>query len=179
MALFDNINKIDKILHARNYLITMTIYHILAIVIFIKGIEGFKLQTLVGIDQSLIARSSSIFEILQSGKGLMSTLTIITIIIGIDLAFLLILGYDFKKLNLTWNKIYIIEGIIFIIALFVPIFRALLLFFSLNTIQIFVLYHLSTMFDKWKFYLLRYAIVLGGYILLAKILIFSLTNMVL
>lgn len=177
MSLLDNITKIDKILHARNYLIAMTIYHIMAIILFLKGIEGFRLQTLVGIDKSLIEKSSSIFEILQTGKGLMATLIIIAIIIGIDFVFLIILSYDFKQLNLTWNRIYLIEGIIFSIALFVPVFRALLLFFSLNTIQIFIFYHLAKLTDNWNISLVRCVIVLGSYILVAKILIFSMSNM--
>lgn len=175
--ILDEFKRIDKLLQAKNYLIAMTLYHIIAILLYIYNIEGFRLQTMVGIDESLISRSSSIFEILNTGKGLISTLIIITIIIGIDLVFLLILSHDFRRLKLTWNKIYIIESILFVISLFVPVFRAILLFFSLNTLQIFLFYHLATMFEKWNFSLPRYVIVLGGFILLFKIVIFSAGNM--
>lgn len=176
MYLNELFTKIDKIFQAKNYLIAMTIYHVIAIGLFVKGIEGFKLQTLVGIDQSLVDKSASIFDILNTGKGLVATLLIITIILGIDMVFLIILSHDFRGLHLTWNKMYLIEGILFILALFVPILRALLLFFSLNTIQIFIFYHLATMFEKWNFVLLRYIIVLGGYILVLKIVYFVITN---
>jgi len=154
----------------------MTVYHLIAMVLFLKGVEGFRLQTMVGIDQSLISRSVSILDIISSGKGLMSTLVIITILLSIDMVFLIILGYDFPKLNISWNKIYMIESIIFIISLFVPVFRALLLFFSLNTIQIFIMYHIAVEFEKYNFPYLKYIIVMGGFLLVAKIVIFSIQH---
>lgn len=177
MQINETLNTIDKILQAKNYLVAMTVYHIVAIFLFVKGIEGFKLQAMVGIDQSLVDRSASIFDILSTGKGLIATLIIITIILGIDIVFLIILSHDFRGLNLTWNKMYIIEGILFILTLCIPVLRALLLFFSLNTIQIFIFYHLATMLEKWNFVLLRYIIVLGGYILVLKIAYFTITHL--
>lgn len=172
MNLYGSFYTFDRLMKAKNYLYSMTIYHIMAILFFLYGITGFNLQTLVGIDASLISKGASILEIIESGKGLMSTLIICAIILGIDLVFLLILSYDFKKLNLTWNKIYLIETIIFIFAVFEPVFRALLLFFSLNTLQIFVFYHISVWCEKYNFSIPRYIVVLGGYVLLVKILIY-------
>lgn len=175
MNIYDLSMRIDGIMKAKNYLYAMTVYHVVVIIFFIYGIKGFHLQTLVGIDEGLISRGASIIDILQSGKGLMATLIICVLIMGIDLVFLLILSYDFKELNLTWNKIYIIEAIIFISAIYEPVFRALLLFFSLNTLQIFVFYHIAIYFEKISFPIPRYVIVLGGYILVLKILIYPFT----
>lgn len=172
MTLYETLSFFDRFMQAKNYIYSMTIYHVIAILFFLYGITGFNLQTLVGIDAGLISKGASILEIIQSGKGLVSTLIICAIILGIDLVFLLILSHDFKKLNLTWAKIYIIEIIIFMLAVFEPVFRALLLFFSLNTLQIFVFYHIAIFFEKYSFSIPRYIIVAGGYILLAKILIY-------
>lgn len=159
-----------KLFQLKNYLYAMTIYHVIAIIYFIEGVAGFKLQTMVGFDDLILGRSQGFLEAILTGQNINSILIISAVLLSIDFILLIIIWYDFPQLNLTWNRLYLIESIIFLIALFVPIVRVAMMFLSLNTLQIFFFYHIALWFKKIDFTLPQYVVVLGGYIFMFKIL---------
>lgn len=173
MNLFEYEQLFSKIFEAKNYLYSMTVYHLLALLFFLTGITGFNLQTLVGIDQSLVDHSKSVLSVIESYHNLSPILIIVSILLIVDLIFLFIVAFDFPGLKLNYSKIMKIEGLIFIVALFVPIFRAMMLFFSLNTLQIFFFYHVAAFFTKYNIpNLPKYIIVSIGYFWLLKIVVY-------
>lgn len=172
MNYFEFSQKANQVFQIKNYLYSMTIYHIFAGMYFLAGIKGFGLQTLVGFDDFILGKSQGFLEAILEHQNINMILIMSAVLLAIDFILLIIIWYDFKGLGLTWNKIYIIEGIIFLIALFVPEVRVIMMFLSLNTLQIFFFYHVALWFEKYYISIPRYIIVLGGYILLLKIITF-------
>lgn len=166
----------DKIFQLKNYIYSMTVYHIVAIIYFIEGIKGFKLQSMVGFDDFILGTTGGFLEALIEGKNINSILIISAILLSIDFILLIIIWYDFPQLGLTWNRLYVIEATLFTLALFIPMIRVNMMFLSFNTLQIFFFYHIAKWFnDKLDFSLPRYMVVMGGYIFMIKIVTYPLT----
>lgn len=165
----------SKLFQLKNYLYSMTIYHIIAIIFFVVGITGFKLQTMVSFDDVILGRSQGFLEAMLTGQNINTILIISAVLLSIDFILLIIVWYDFPQLGLTWNKLYIIEVILFVVALFIPIVRAIMMFLSLNTLPIFFFYHVALWCKKFDFTLPQYVVVLGGYIFMFKILTYPLS----
>ncbi len=148
-----------------NYIYSMSIYHVLVIAYVVWGISGFQPQTMVGLDANNLVWANEVSGGIISGS--MTNILFAIFLVIIDLLFFLILFFEFPQLNLTPNKIMVIEVLIFSLALFSPGMRMGMMFLSLNSIQITLFYKLM----KW-IPISKYIFITGGYILLFKILIY-------
>lgn len=157
----------------------MTIYHLVRIFQFFAGVEGFNFKGLVDIDTALLERSIGLLEAVETNTNTSSIIAMSALLIFIDMIFLVILSVDFKKLNLTWERMGYIEVIIFILAVFIPEFRVIMIFLSLDTLQIFVFYHITTYFDKYSLPInpFSFMIVSIGYWWMLKIISYTYFNL--
>ena len=167
----------NKVFNAKNFLYSTGLYHLIGVLFFVYGITGFHLQTLVAIDENLIRSSYGLSEVILEHKKIGAILNLSAVLVFFDLIFLCMISYDFRWLKLTMKKIGVLEVLVFILSMMYPLFRGAMLFFSLNTLVMFFFYHASTFFSGYDFHLPRYVIVMGGYIWLAKIIMYSIVGL--
>jgi len=140
MSSIKNIRKIEKLFSKDvYYLYAMTLYHFLIILYAIVGYQHdskvFYTLTLMGSQQDISHMYSSIESILYN-------YLVVIIILILDIIFLILVMKEFKFLMLSYKKIIAVEIILLTISIFVPSFRDIMFFLSLNSLQIYIVYRL-------------------------------------
>ncbi len=136
------------------YLYSMSIYHVILVILTIYSIPIYINRVFFSLDFEF-ANQISTFINIYSMKNIIFTVLIMIL----DLIFLGILAYEFKQLKLTMRKITLIESIIFIISLSNPYLRTIMLFLSLNSLQIFIPYMIMK-----KISITKYIFLTGVYV---------------
>jgi hypothetical protein len=170
MRFYSQIEKIHKKYFGKNYyfLISMSVLHAL-IILYI--IFGFKFNYPVFFTLSLSGISTANIFNMNFGNGsaiwgyIYAYLLILCIFL-IDVGFLVILMFEFEWIRLSYKRILLIEIILISISFFIPFFRNMMFFLSLNTIQIYVIYRII-----FKIPLMNYAFIFGSYLMVFKLIL--------
>ena len=120
-----------------NYLVSMSVYHVLIIILFLFGITTdshimYRL-TLAGSQAALFADFSNVL-------GMFSSMVTVIIIFIIDVAFLIILMLEFKWMRLNYKRLLALEVGIIAVSSIVPIIRDIMFFLSINSVAIYITY---------------------------------------
>lgn len=170
------------------YLYTWTLYHLLIpIWTFYFGFN--QAMTFVTIDPINLHNTTNIMENIFEMKAIFLVIAWSTVIVFLDLFFLLIVRAHFNldriKLKLPFSNkiksyqclsmrnITIIEVAIFILSFYSVSLRDIMLFLSLNTIQMVVIY---SFIKNVPFNLGRVFFIAAAYVFIFRLLIFPLTN---
>lgn len=135
-----------------NYLYLMTFYHGLIILYFyLFPFEVGKMPVKVFYTINFMGFNTNLFDFTL--ENIFKTWIALVFILILDMIFLTIMMIEFKKLNLTWKKIFYIEILTLITGFFLPFLRNIMFFLSLNTIQILVTYKIikNIWFGKYIF----------------------------
>lgn len=148
------------------YLYSMTIYHILIIIFSILGIASsphifYKL--------SLFSNDVSIFIQLENIRNILFAYFIVVMIFLMDLIFLTILMHEFKSLKLSFKKLLLIEFVLIGISFFIPFFRDMMFFMTINSIQIYIVYRILLK----NIWFLKPLFIFMSYVFIAKLIIFA------
>jgi hypothetical protein len=166
-----------------NYLYAMTIYHIL-IPFWVMSFAFDQAHTFITLNPTNFGQTSNIMNFISLQKGFYAIIWAL-LIVSLDFIFLLAVKFHFKltKINinfskhknphrvnfLTYTNIAILEVIIFIVSFYSVSLREVMIFLSINTIQITIAYYLIT---KIPFSLGKILFTTAAYIFIIKLLIF-------
>lgn len=149
-----------------SYIYLMIIYHVLIALATYLLNRNVPSKVFVYLDVRDIDFVQKSMVDMDNMGSFVSKITLV-VILFCDFALLTILKYELPKLNLTTFKIILLEVPIFIIGYYSAPIRTMLLFFSLNTLQISVAY-------RWfikKYKLFQYFFILGALILIIKLIL--------
>lgn len=160
--MYNTLNRIDDLLFKEPfyYIYSMSFYHVLIIIFTLLNITSEQPKVFF-----VLSFETFNFHLLDSSKSIISNIIFVLLIMIIDMIFLLICMYEFKSLKLTFNKIIIIEILIFIMSFSHPVLRMIMLFLSLNTLQITVFYKIIKYIPFAK-----YPFLTGSYFIILKLL---------
>lgn len=156
--------------NAHYYLYSMSIYHILIILYTLIGISGFNTSIFYGL--TLNPYQTNVLNVLDVMNIIESYIYILIILI-IDVIFLVIIMLEFRPKILTIKNILFFEIIILSFSMLSPIFRDVMFFLSLNTLQITIIYKIMKYIP-----LMKDVFIAGSYILIFKLLFFPIQELI-
>jgi len=164
------VSKAQKWLFGRptNFLWAMIIYHLLILFFTFTLVQEIPGKVMLRLGLGDVGAVTAEMEAINSLQAIVTNWIFLGVILFLDFALLLILKAEFKSLNLTFKKIFILEILIFLVGIFNPYVRTALLFFSANTLQITIAYR--WFIKKWLPF--QYFFILGSYILILKLLFY-------
>ena len=146
------------------YIYSMTIYHVLIIIFTFLGISH---DSNVFYTLTLSGGHENIFQTLSSFRGAIESYILILIIFLLDALFLIVLMLEFKWMRLNFKKLFLIEITLIGISFFIPFFRDVMFFLSLNSVQIYIVYRIL-MKNIWFF---KFPFIFSSYIYILRLII--------
>ena len=164
MIMYNLLNRVYDYLYKEPfyYIYSRSFYHVLIIIFTLLHISDIQPNVFFVLNFDTFN-----LHLFESGiESLIKNVIFVLLIMIVDVIFLLILMYEFKSLKLTYTKIFFLEIIIFVLALSNPTLRMIMLFLSLNTLEVTVFYKIIKYIPFSK-----YAFLTGSYILILKLLL--------